>query len=124
MSGAAMLNSRNRPSMARSGDAVAVVADSHPACGQRMRVVRAGIERRDVVEALTAGVQELLAAGDDDFLQGLEAIHCKARTDDGDAAPALRSQLHQHAVGGRLQPACGAETRLERQPPLLVSQVE
>src|ERR1700687_1475167 len=141
MSGVAIPSSRKRPniSVATSGQRsgwrlgwprrrayswrpVGGAAQDQP--GARAGGTGAPIERRHVVKALATRSQKDVAAAERDLFQGLEAIGREARTDHGDGADAAPWQLSQAAIGGRREPAVGAEARLETQTPIARRQVE
>src|ERR1700693_2223446 len=107
---------------ARRGGPIGAVAHNQPR--QRSGMITAAVERRHGVEVLSAGLQEGSAPRECDFLQGLEAVSRETRTQHSHGTDAAAWQLTQAAIGGRGEPAVGAEARLETQAPVARRQVE
>ena len=82
-----------------------------------------GIQAWDVTQ-LAALCREMLGELHGDFFQGFQAIHGKARAHHIHLAQSARGHGIQCFVGGRLQPALLAETRLVSQRPIRRRQVQ
>src|SRR6185437_6805799 len=118
MSCVGMASSRNWPSGAVGDTSAPVSARACDQAGQGLDVRCAGVERRDVIEALAAGFQEGIAPEQRYLLQSLQAVRRKARADDGDGMHTAVGQLAQGRIGGGQEPARATEARLKGERPV------
>src|SRR5581483_8035000 len=82
------------------------------------------IQRRNVLEALAAGGEEVFAVADRDLLERLEAIDREAGTKRLHALHALGRQLPEHFIGVRREPRLAPDARLERDDHLVLAKIE
>src|SRR3954471_14404411 len=93
-------------------------------CRKRRDPFRRVVQARDQAERFAASLAIALARTQADLLERLQAIGRKAGAHYVDAPRARLGELDQCRLGRRLEPACVAEARLERDPPGGIVQLE